>query len=89
LREGRGADHYGATALDNALMESTVGLYKTEVIAQNPRSWQNLREVEQATAEWVHWFNAARLHSSIGMVSPAEYEASYLADTALRSGAAA
>lgn len=36
-------------ALDNALMESTIGLYKTEVIGQNPRSWTGLADVERAT----------------------------------------
>lgn len=73
-------------ALDNALMESTIGLYKTEVIGQNPRSWTGLRDVEQATAEWVHWYNTARLHSSIGMVPPVEYEAHYLVSTAFPTG---
>jgi transposase InsO family protein len=69
-------------ALDNALMESTIGLYKTEVIGQNPRSWNGLRDVEQATAEWVHWYNTSRLHHSIGLVPPNEYEAHYLVSTA-------
>ena len=69
-------------ALDNGLMESTIGLYKTEVIGQNPRSWTGPRDVEQATAEWVHWYNAYRLHSSIGLVPPIEYEALYLVSTA-------
>ena len=76
-------------ALDNALMESSIGLYKTEVIGQNPRSWIGLRDVEQATAEWVHWFNTARLHHSIGLVPPVEYETNYRATTALPTGEAA
>ncbi|GII34380.1 hypothetical protein Pmi06nite_78220 [Planotetraspora mira] len=43
-------------ALDNALMESQIGLYKTELI--KPRGpWRSLAEVELATAEWVDWFN--------------------------------
>jgi len=62
-------------ALDNALMESTIGLYKTEVIGQNPRSWQGPRDVVQATAKWVHWYNTTRRHSSLGFMAPAEYEA--------------
>jgi hypothetical protein len=37
------------------LMESTIGLYKTEVISQNPASWTGLADVERATAEWVQW----------------------------------
>ena len=76
-------------ALDNGLMESTIGLYKTEVIGQNPRSWTGPPDVEQATAEWVHWYNASRLHSSIGLVPPIEYEALYLVSTAFPTGEAA
>ncbi len=53
-------------ALDNALMESTIGLYKTEVIDRHDRSWSSWRDVEAATASWVHWFNHDRLHTSIG-----------------------
>jgi transposase InsO family protein len=41
-------------ALDNALMESTIGLYKTELIKPQ-RPWRTLSEVELATAEWVDW----------------------------------
>jgi transposase InsO family protein len=73
-------------ALDNALMESTIGLYKTEVISQNPASWTGANDVERATAEWVHWYNADRLHTSIGTVPPAEYEAMYLVSTAFPDG---
>ncbi|MBB5817026.1 putative transposase [Streptosporangium becharense] len=65
-------------ALDNALMESQIGLYKTELI--KPRGpWRTLAEVELATAEWVEWFNTTRLHSAIGNVPPEEYEALYYA----------
>src|SRR5205085_8923463 len=43
-------------ALDNALMESTIGLYKTELIEHDrARSWTGLAEVERETASWVHW----------------------------------
>ncbi|GAA3472862.1 hypothetical protein GCM10018965_074150 [Nonomuraea roseola] len=64
--------------LDNALMESQIGLYKTELI--KPRGpWRSLAEVELATAEWVEWFNTTRLHSSIGNIPPEEYEALYYA----------
>jgi putative transposase len=56
-------------ALDNALMESQIGLCKTELI--KPRKpWHGLAEVELATAEWVDWFNNQRLHSAIGDVQP-------------------
>jgi putative transposase len=73
-------------ALDNALMESTIGLYKTEVIALNPRSWTGLADVERATAEWVQWYNTARLHSSINYLPPAEFEALYRVTTAFPNG---
>ncbi|BAJ33314.1 hypothetical protein KSE_75610 [Kitasatospora setae KM-6054] len=63
-------------ALDNALMESTIGLYKTELIKPQ-RPWRTLSEVEPATAEWADWYNHRRLHGEIGHVPPAEYEASY------------
>jgi putative transposase len=47
----------GGDALDNALMESTIGLYKTECITPDARgkNWVRLREVERETAEWVRW----------------------------------
>jgi putative transposase len=64
-------------ALDNALMESTIGLYKTELIDRHERSWTGRTEVERETASWVHWYNSTRLHSSIGYVPPVEYEQHY------------
>lgn len=58
---------------DNALAESTIGLYKSEVIHhQGP--WKGAGDVELATAMWVHWFNTERLHGSIGRLSPVEFE---------------
>ena len=63
-------------ALDNALMESTIGLYKTELIDRQ-KSWTGRSEVERETASWVHWFNTSRLHSSIGYLSPVDYENEY------------
>jgi putative transposase len=59
-------------------MESTIGLYKTELI-KSRGPWRSLAEVELATAEWVDWYNAKRLHSAIGYVPPAEYESMYYA----------
>ena len=73
-------------ALDNALMESTIGQYKTELIDFDDRSWRNAQEVETSTAEYVHWFNNNRLHTSIGMLPPVEYEALYLVRTAFPTG---
>ncbi len=66
-------------ALDNALMESTIGLYKTEVIEHLAplRSWAGPAEVERETASWVHWYNTTRIHNSIGKMSPIEYEEQY------------
>lgn len=65
-------------ALDNALMESQVGLFKTELI--KPRTpWKTLAEVEVATAEWGDWFNHHRIHTAIGDIPPAECEATYYA----------
>lgn len=61
-------------ALDNALMESTIGLYKTEVIYHQQETWTSWQQVERATASWVHWYNADRLHTSIGDQPPIEYE---------------
>jgi transposase InsO family protein len=68
-------------ALDNALMESTIGLFKTELIDRQ-RSWTGRNEVERETAAWVHWFNTERLHSSIGYCPPAEFEDLYRDTTA-------
>jgi putative transposase len=65
-------------ALDNALIESTIGLYKTELIEHDRRRcWTGRAEVEQDTASWVHWFNTTRIHHSIGKRSPIEFEEHY------------
>ena len=61
---------------DNALAESIIGLYKTEVI-QRKGPWRHLEAVEFATLAWVDWFNTRRLLAPIGYVPPAEYEARY------------
>ena len=61
---------------DNALAESIIGLYKTEVIrARGP--WRNIDAVEYATLEWVDWFNNKRLLEPIGNIPPAELEQAY------------
>jgi putative transposase len=61
---------------DNALAESIIGLYKTEVIW--PRGpWKNIEEVEYATLEWIDWFNNKRLLEPIGNIPPAELEKAY------------
>jgi putative transposase len=63
-------------ALDNALMESTIGLYKTELINHDrTRAWSGRAEVEAETASWVHWYNTSRIHHSIAKMSPIDFEA--------------
>ena len=59
-------------ALDNALAESFVDSYKTELIAD--RVWRSRSQLELATVEWVAWFNHQRLHEAHGDISPVEYE---------------
>jgi putative transposase len=63
-------------SFDNALAESVIGLYKAELIARRG-PWRTTEEVELQTFEWVHWYNHRRLHSSIGDVPPAEFEAAH------------
>ena len=60
-------------AYDNALAETEIGLFKTELI--NPgRPWRTLDQVEIATLEWVDWFNNRRLHTACADLTPAEFE---------------
>ena len=61
---------------DNALAESVIGLYKTEVIRRRG-PWRHLEAVEFATLDWVDWFNNRRLLEPIGNVPPVEYEQQY------------
>jgi len=61
---------------DNALAESVIGLFKTEIIRRRG-PWRGLEDVEFATLEWVSWFNTTRLLEPIGYVPPAEYEEGY------------
>ena len=63
-------------AYDNALAESVIGLYKTEVIRRRG-PWRHLEAVEFATLEWVEWFNNRRLLAPIGNVPPTECEQQY------------
>ena len=63
---------------DNALAESVIGLFKTEVIHRRG-PWKSLDAVEYATLEWVDWFNNRRLLEPIGNIPPAEAEANYYA----------
>jgi len=61
---------------DNALAESVIGLYKTELI-RNRGPWRDLDHVEYATLEYVDWFNHRRLLEPIGNIPPAEKEADH------------
>ncbi len=65
-----------ADAYDNALAESTIGLFKTELIARHG-PWKTFTDVEFATAEWVDWYNHRRLHGALGHTTPAELETAY------------
>jgi transposase InsO family protein len=61
---------------DNALAESVIGLFKTEVIRRRG-PWRSVEDVEFAMLEWVWWFNYHRLLGPIGHLPPAEYEEEY------------
>jgi transposase InsO family protein len=67
---------------DNALAETIIGLFKTEVIRRKG-PWKNLETVEFATLAWVDWFNHRRLLEPIGYLPPAEYEARYYEQAAV------
>ncbi len=72
-------------SFDNALAETTNGIYKTELhrnpaaLAANGGPWRGLDDLELATCAWVPWFNEERLHSELGDRTPAEVEADYYA----------
>jgi len=70
-------------AYDNALAESFVDSFKTELISD--RVWRSRRDLELAVVEYVAWFNASRLHSALGYRPPDEIEATY-ADGLLDEG---
>ena len=76
------------TAYGNALMESTIGLYKTELTHARSTGCQSRQEVETATAKWVTWFNRARLHSELGYRTPIEIKTAYAHQTGLPRQAA-
>lgn len=61
---------------DNALAESIIGLFKTEVI-KFLGPWKSVGQVEWETLKWVDWYNKARLHSAIGYVTPQEAEMAF------------
>ncbi|GAB4098656.1 hypothetical protein GCM10028789_08190 [Sinomonas halotolerans] len=71
-------------AYDNALAESTIGLFKNEALRDgSPFRTGPLRtidDIEWITAGWVDWYNNRRLHSTLGAIPPQEYESAYYAD---------
>jgi putative transposase len=73
-------------ALDNALAETTIGLYKTECIRDGSPfrtgPIATLSDLERITSAWVHWYNTARLMHRLGRRPPAEAEAEYRASQA-------
>lgn len=58
---------------DNAVAESTIGLYKTELINQQ-EPWKTMEQVQFATLQRVDWYNHQRLHDSRDRQTPVEYE---------------
>lgn len=63
-------------AYDNAMAESFVDTFKTELVAD--RSWRTRSQLELAVVEYVSWFNHERLHESLGDISPVEFEDLYV-----------
>ncbi len=70
-----------ADSYDNALAETTNGLFKAECVRgpDAPAVWDDVDQLELATLSRVHWFNEDRLHSHCGDVPPAEFEAAFYA----------
>jgi transposase InsO family protein len=69
-------------AFDNALMETINGLYKTECIRTtvfHDGPYRTIADVEYATAGWVDWYNQRRLHGTLGMMTPVEFEQAHYA----------
>jgi putative transposase len=69
-------------AYNNALMETINGLFKTECIRTDvfhTGPYKTITDVEYATAGWVDWYNNRRLHSTLGMIPPAEHEHAHYA----------
>ncbi|SEE48314.1 HTH-like domain-containing protein [Jiangella alba] len=65
-------------AYDNAMAESQIGAYKTELI-RHEGPWRDVEHVEFETLNWVHWFNQERTHESIDDLTPIEVEAAHYA----------
>ena len=59
---------------DNAVAESTIGLYKTPELINLQGPWKSMGQVEFATLQWVDWYNHRRLHGACERLPPVEYE---------------
>jgi len=68
-------------AFDNALAESFVDSFKTELIAD--RVWRTRSQLELAVVEYVGWFNHSRLHQALGDIPPVEFEQAHAATAAI------
>jgi putative transposase len=68
---------------DNALAETTIGLYKTECVRDGSPfrngPLRTLADLKDITSAWVHWYNSSRLMHRLGRRAPAEVEAEYYA----------
>lgn len=63
-------------AYDNSVAESTIGLFKTELIKPRGR-WRAVEAVEIATLEWVDSYNHRRIHTACADITPAELETAH------------
>ena len=79
-------------AFDNAVAETTMGLYKTEAVRDDSPfrtgPLRRLADVESLTAAWVHWYNTSRLMHRLGRIPPIEYEQEYYDRDTAHSAAA-
>ena len=87
LRDAGIAPSVGTTgdSYDNALSESVNGLYKAEMVRPHGE-FTGTQDPKWATLLWVDWFKNRRLHGSIGMTAPTEFEAAYYAQEQLEAG---
>ncbi|MBK8479595.1 MAG: transposase [Proteobacteria bacterium] len=88
-RRGGPRDSVGTVgdSYDNALAESVIGPYKTELLRKHS-PWRHAEAVELATLAWFHWFNNRRLLEPLGWVPPAEYEQAFYEAQAAQGRAA-
>ena len=66
----------------NGLMESIIGLFKTECITTtvfHDGPYKTIADIEYATSGWIDWYNHRRLHGTLGMITPTEYEQNHYA----------